>query len=285
MPIQFACPACGKQTVVDDQFAGQTGPCAACGATITVPRASLGPMGPASGGSSGTSAMFVVLAVLGVLFLLCAGGGIAMYVGVRGKMLTVQKRVISSNNLRQIGIALHNYHDTYNELPPAIVTDTNGKPLYSGRVLLLPFLEQAALFQQFDKSKAWDSPENMAVSQVAVSVFQDPANADGSKTRSDYAFVVGPGTLFETGQKTRLSDVVDGTSNTIAVIETKTGPDNWAAPSEWDAMASNPPPGNHQGGNHVLFADGSVRFMTSQSLQANRQGLASKKGEEPVSPD
>jgi hypothetical protein len=287
MPIQFACPSCGKQTVVADQFAGQTGPCAACGAIVTVPKTSLGPAGPTSGGgsSSGASAIFVVLAVVGVIFLVCAGGVAALVFGVRSTVAVAQKRMPSTNNLKQIGLALHNYHDIYKEFPPAVVTDANGTPLYSGRVLLLPFLEQANLYNQFDKSKAWDAPENAAISQQALTVFQDPANAAASRTRSDYVFVVGPGTLFETGQKIRLSDVTDGLSNTIAVIETKTGPDNWAAPQEWDATTSNPPPGNHQQGQIVLYADGSVRFMTTPYLQSNRQALASRKGGEPVMPE
>jgi hypothetical protein len=287
MPIQFACPSCGKQTVVADQFAGQTGPWAACGATVTVPKASLGPQGPTGGGgsSSGASAIFVVLAVVGVIFLVCAGGVAALFFGVRSTVLVAQKRMQSTNNMKQIGIALHNYHDTYNEFPPAVVTDENGKPLYSGRVLLLPFLEQANLYNQFDKTKAWDAPENAVITQQAIAVFQDPANNTRPRTRSDYVFVVGPGTLFEAGQKIRIGEVTDGLSNTMMVVETKMGPDNWAAPQEWDATTSNPPPGNHQQGQIVLFGDGSVRFMTAPYLQSNRQALASRKGGEPVGPE
>jgi hypothetical protein len=249
---------------------------------VTVPQASLGPPGPAGRGSGGATAIFVVLAVLGVIFLLCLGGGAALFFGARSRVLVTQKRMASNNNLRQIGIALHNYHSTYGELPPAIVTDANGKPLYSGRVLLLPYLEQSGLYQQFDKSQAWDSPANLPLSQQAIPVFQDPTNADRPKTRSDYVFVVGPGTLFETGAKTRFGDVSDGLSNTIAIVETKMGPDNWAAPIEWDATASNPAPGNYPGGQMVLFADGSVQFVVTSYLHTNRQALASKKGGEPV---
>src|SRR5262249_34964754 len=56
----------------------------------------------------------------------------------------------SSNNIKQIGLALHNYHDVYGTFPPAVVRDADGNPLYSGRVLLLPFLGQANLYNSFD---------------------------------------------------------------------------------------------------------------------------------------
>ena len=90
-------------------------------------------------------------------------------------------------------------------------------PLYSGRVLLLPFLEQPALYQRFDKNKAWDSPENLALSQQAIPIFQDPANRGRPGTRSDYVFVTGSGTIFETGKKSQIRNVRDGLSNTISM--------------------------------------------------------------------
>ena len=59
------------------------------------------------------------------------------------------RRTQSTNNLKQIGLAMHNYHDVNGTFPPAVVTDADGKPLYSGRVLLLPFLEQNNLYTGF----------------------------------------------------------------------------------------------------------------------------------------
>jgi hypothetical protein len=53
------------------------------------------------------------------------------------------------NNLKQILIALQNYHDVYGEFPPACIRDKDGKPMHSWRVLLLPFLEQEALYKQY----------------------------------------------------------------------------------------------------------------------------------------
>src|SRR5438034_4458712 len=52
----------------------------------------------------------------------------------------------SRNNLRQLGIAMHEYHDVHGRFPPAAVYSKDGRPLYSWRVLLLPYLDQSKLF-------------------------------------------------------------------------------------------------------------------------------------------
>ena len=162
MPIPYSCPHCGKQFSVAEQYAGQTGPCAACGKPITVPlpatNYAYAPQSAATG--SGTSGMVILaIAILASLFV-CGGILVALLLPAVQAAREAARRAQSSNNLRQIGIALHNYHDTYKSFPPAVVTDAEGKPLYSGRVLLLPFLEQKALYDGFDLSQAWDSAEN-----------------------------------------------------------------------------------------------------------------------------
>lgn len=286
MAIEFSCPLCGKQTVVADQYAGQTGPCANCGGQITIPMSGLGMKGPTSSPSSGGGAkvLFVILAIVGVGALVCCGGVGALFFVGRSQVQVASKRIQSTNNLRQIGVALHNYHDMYQELPPAVITDKDGKPLYSGRVLLLPFLERADLFQAFDKNKAWDSPENQAVSNTAITVFQDPASKSTNAARSDYVFVIGKGTLFD-GPKVRFNGVTDGTSNTIAVVGTNSGPSCWAAPGEWNVDSGAVPGSIHEGKVLTLYADGSVRQLTPQYLQQNMQALATRAGGEVVPSD
>ena len=286
MPIQFSCPHCGKQTVVADQFGGQTGPCAACGGTVTIPLADAKAMGPASssGGSGGASVLFVVLGVVGACFLVCGGLVALLVFPAVNAARAAAKRQVSMNNMRQIGLALHNYHDTHRTFPPAVVTDADGKPLYSGRVLLLPFLEQAPLYEQFDKSKAWDSPENLPISMKVIPTFVDPASKRTEKNRSDYSFVTGTQTIFYGKQAVSMMSITDGTSNTLLIIENAAGPNSWAAPQEWNADSGTLPPGNHPKVILGGFADGSVRALEPSKIQPYIKQLTNRQDGMPLPP-
>jgi hypothetical protein len=284
MPISYSCPHCGKQFNVADQYAGQTGPCAACGQTMTIPGA-MPPPGhyapqPSPGGTSGATVAMIIVLVLVVLMCPC---GIALLLPAVQAAREAARRTQSSNNLKQLGIALHNYHDTYGEFPPAVVSDASGQPLYSGRVLLLPFLEQQAMFTAFNKSERWDSPANMALSQTVIKTFVDPSNPNQGPDGS-YAFVTGTGAMFESGQPVKLTNVTDGTSNTLAMIEVQTTGGSWAAPNDVDLaqLAGGMPKGSHPGGNLALFGDGSVKFLSGNISPQTLQQLGTRAGGEPV---
>ena len=284
MPIPYTCPHCGKQFSVADQYAGQTGPCAACGKPITVPLAGGGyAYAPQSAASTGGGGMLVlVIAILGCL-VVCGGIGAALLLPAIQAAREAARRSQSSNNLKQIGLALHNYHDVFGSFPPAVVTNEDGKPLYSGRVLLLPFLNQQAIYNQFDKEKAWNSPENTALSQTVIPIFVDPSSATLPAGQTDYLFVSGKGAVFEAGKTTKISDITDGLSNTVVVVEVKNSGINWAEPR--DLTIGQPmslPAGNHPGGNNVLFGDGSVRFMSKSTGTTVIRSMATKDGGESV---
>jgi prepilin-type processing-associated H-X9-DG protein len=286
MPIPYSCPHCGKQFSVAEQYAGQTGPCAACGKPITIPPAAGSyAYAPQAGGATGGSGLAIVaIAIVGCL-VVCSGILVALLLPAVQAAREAARRAQSSNNLKQIGLALHQYHDIYSSFPPAVVTDDDGQPLYSGRVLLLPFLSQEALYEQFDKSKAWNSPENRAWSQTVIPVFVDPSSANPPVGQTDYLFVSGKGTIFETGKSTKLMDIADGTSNTIAIVEVKNSGINWAEPR--DLVIPQPmslPAGNHPGGNNALFADGSVRFLSKSTGTNSIRAMATKDGGEPGVP-
>ncbi|MFM8726754.1 MAG: DUF1559 domain-containing protein, partial [Planctomycetaceae bacterium] len=81
------------------------------------------------------------------------------------------RRMQSVNNLKQIGIALHGYHDATGDFPPAVVRDKDGKPLYSWRVLILPYLEQGNIFSKWKRDEPWDSPNNKPLSDLVLKVY------------------------------------------------------------------------------------------------------------------
>src|SRR6056297_1698819 len=107
--------------------------------------------------------VIIILAILVALLL----------PGVRTTRGTA-RRSACKNNLKQIGLALHNYHDTYGSLPPAYTVDEQGRKLHSWRTLILPFLEEQALYEQIDLSQPWDSPANAAAFETIPIVYRCP---------------------------------------------------------------------------------------------------------------
>ncbi len=78
------------------------------------------------------------------------------------------------NNAQKIALALQAYCDSYGTYPPPVVNDSTGKPLYSWRVLLLPFLGHAELAKEFNYNEPWDSAENMALVRRMPGVYASP---------------------------------------------------------------------------------------------------------------
>jgi hypothetical protein len=283
MPISYSCPHCSKQFSVADQYAGQSGPCAACGQTISIPFAmptfgaapgGYAPRAAAAGGASlATVIILVVLALLAVPGVL-----IALLIPAVAAARDAARRAQSSNNMKQIAIAMHNYHDTHGCFPPAVVKDAEGKPLYSGRVLLLPFIEQANLYQAWDLTQAWDSPANQPLSQSLIQTFRDPKDT-GAPGQTSYLFVTGPGTIGEADAKVQIQTITDGTSNTIMFVEVANSGVNWAEPRDWDA-SSTLPPSNNKSGNLIGLADGSVRTLSPQTPPATLKAATTRSGGE-----
>src|SRR5690606_34861990 len=126
MPITFTCPHCGNTTQVADSFAGHSGPCAKCGATISIPLPDSGADPPRR--SSASSPVVAVIIAVGVSALLCGGVMVALLLPAVQSAREAARRMSCSNNLKQIGLALQTYHDTYGEFPPAYLADENGQP-------------------------------------------------------------------------------------------------------------------------------------------------------------
>jgi hypothetical protein len=181
------------------------------------------------------------------------------------------------NNLKQLALAMLNYSDAYgvyasDSAPPA------NKPLaYSWRVQILPFIEQANLYQQLVLQKPWDDPANLAVLEKAempkafeipgrpapkghtyFRVFSLPKNAKGK----DRPFL----TEGQLGPK--VVEITDGTSNTFMIVEAREAVP-WYKPDVlgYDGVLPLPPLGDKGSDKFlVAFADGSTRVMRRDKL-------------------
>ena len=131
-------------------------------------------------------------------------------------------RMQCSNNLKQIGNALHNYHDSYDSLPPAYLADEQGKPLHSWRVLILPFLEEQALYKQYDFNEPWDGPNNIQLLDQMPDVFACPSHEHKPPKGvqyTSYLAITGEHTVWPADRAMKFSDVTAGLSNTVMVSE------------------------------------------------------------------
>jgi hypothetical protein len=223
--------------------------------------------------------------------LIASSGGVAA-VGAALLLPAVQKvreaaaRASSQNNLKQIAIAIHNYHDAYGHMPHDIV-DRNGNPLLSWRVAILPFIEQDNLYRQFKLDEPWNSPNNLKWSQVAIKVFMSPQAAPATPAgMTHYKAFSGPGAAFEPGKKFKFADFTDGLSNTILVVETGE-PVPWAKPEDVPFDPKKAPPKLALPGVadmvNVAMGDGSVRVLRVSGIaEKNLKGMITRNGGEVI---
>jgi len=199
-------------------------------------------------------------------------------------------RANCTNNIKQMVLALHNYHDAHRVFPPVMTADANGKPLHSWRVLLLPFIEELALYQQIRLDEPWDSEYNKQFHNRVPRIYQCPSATGNMTGMTNYSVVVGKECLFnEPNAKKGMAAITDGTSNTIAIVERKT-PACWMDPTQEitfeeaikginvsaDGLGSN----HSEKGINVGLFDGSVHFISDTiALQVLRAMLTCAGGE------
>lgn len=167
------------------------------------------------------------------------------------------------NKLKQIGLAMHNYHDTHKKFPARANYDKDGKPLLSWRVHLLPFLEQDQLYSQFKLDEPWDSPTNIKLAAKMPDCYRNLNIKDPTKTM--IMTLDGEGTFMEGKTGLTFASFVDGTSNTIMLVEAN--PEKacvWTQPV--DLPFDPDQPGDGVGsirpeGFHAALVDGSVRLV------------------------
>lgn len=167
-----------------------------------------------------------------------------------------RQRQYSANNLKQMALAAHDYNSVHQSLPPVALINRERKPLLSWRVLLLPYLEHKALYDQFKLDEPWDSPHNkplLAKMPMVYALGGDVAQANGlthyevfsssepgigTPFRLPRQFVEGE--LPKTQSIQSLSNT-DGAANTILIVESP-NPVPWTKPTWLDYAPDKPLP-------------------------------------------
>jgi hypothetical protein len=171
----------------------------------------------------------------------------------------------SQENLKQIGLGLHNYHDAHNRFPAPAIYGKDGKPLLSWRVVLLPYLEEDKLYKEFKLDEPWDSEHNKKLLARIPRVYAPLRVKTDVAGGTFYQAIVGMDAGFEPGKQLRIGpDYPDGTSNTILVVEAGSAVP-WTKPEDLPFVADQALPkfgGLFDGHFHALTADGFVRLIS-----------------------
>jgi prepilin-type N-terminal cleavage/methylation domain-containing protein len=200
--------------------------------------------------------LLVVIAIIAVL--------IGLLVPAVQKVRDAAARIQCANNLKQLGLALHNYHGTYEAFPtstrPAGVTSL---PRVSWTIGALPFIEQDNLRREYDTTSNWDSFTNLPLTSLPVKIFQCPSapnpnrrdgdpqvNAWDLVAVTDYAAATGvaayatnvnptgavqPG-IMQKNATVKIADVTDGLSNTILIVESAGRPQIYRGRTAYGAV-------------------------------------------------
>ena len=144
-----------------------------------------------------------------------------------------------SNDMKQVMLAFHNYHSSEKHLPPRAFTDSQGRPLLSWRVAILPYLEQAAMYRAVKLDQPWDSEDNRMISSTLIPTYGGDRSM-GSKTT--IRAPVFPGSAWDgNGPPKTFRDIHDGLSNTIAIIDAPASAAiEWANPQPWEISVDDP---------------------------------------------
>jgi len=164
----------------------------------------------------------------------------------------------SENNMKQLVLGMHSYHDARKLLPKQ-----NNKPGLSWRVEILPYIDQLPLYQEFNLKEPWHSEHNMKLLSKMPDVYK-PLGVPAPPNTTFYQVFTGKDTLFDNnGSDSSLGRIADGTSNTTCIIEAA-DPVIWTQPADLELQEGRPLPrvgGLFKGSYHIAFADASVAFF------------------------
>lgn len=208
------------------------------------------------------------------------------------------KRTQCKNNLKQLGMALHRYHDVSHRFPAAC----SGTPPVSWRVQLSPYLDKnEEELPRYDIEAGWNANVNRPLQTIRRPMFDCPTRPigvdDQQRFLTAFLAITGPGTIFDGADGKTIREITDGTSNTLMVAEACGTNIIWTDPRDQlvdhvplSINAAGSAPGRspslmssyHQGGAQALLADGSVRFVSQNIDPIVLNSLISSAGGEVI---
>lgn len=281
MPISFSCPHCGHETQVANQYAGQSGNCSACGESITIPAAPIYPAESFTPSSSSNSKILIIVCLVVAGFAcLCGLILFGLLLPAVGGAREAANRMGTLSNMKQIGIAFHDYHARYHSFPGSSITNKNGLPMHSWRVAILSDLGHPELFEQYDFNKPWNDPENLRIEDKMPVFYRCQSVSNLPRYHTTFMVVVGPTTPFGPNRFSSMADIIDGTTNTIMVVEGNKSV-HWMEPSDLDmaqmtyrfGASDEDLADHHSQGSVVLMMDAAVETLDANFEPGLLKGL------------
>jgi hypothetical protein len=192
---------------------------------------------------------------------------------------------LSQHNLKRIGIAFHSFHDANLSLPIDLVT-SEGKPLLSWRVVILPYLGEEELYKQFKLNEPWDSIHNRELIPRIPRVYA-PFRVKAKDGETFYQVFTGKDAVFAPGKLRRIPTIADGSSNTGLVFEAG-DPVIWTKPSDLPFDENKPLPklGGMFGGEcNVVMCDGWVARIKNGANEKQLKLIIMPDDGQPYNPD
>jgi prepilin-type processing-associated H-X9-DG protein len=194
------------------------------------------------------------------------------------------RRTQSRNNLKQIGLALGSYHDTFQHWPAGGTFDQNGRGMHGWEIALFPYLEASTLHRWIDYEQPWDAPHNAGCYAFRLPYFINPS-IDPSSTRvlrkNEFAIshYSASSNLLAANSGVKLTEI-ESRSETFAMGELGGDFVPWGCPYNWRPLRGLTDAPRTYGrieniGGNFLMVDGSVRWIAPD---ASHEVLAKLRG-------
>ena len=238
--------------------------------------------------------IFLILGIVFAVMVMIAVIGAALLLPAVQQARGAARRTQSRNNLKQIGLAIHNYHDVYGSFPINVYS-SDDEPQSAWMTGILPFIDQAPLYDQIDFDQPWLSQTNWSTFTVRIPAYTNPAVEGNITTVVDgielaTAHYAGNSQAMLDNKSWRFRDTTDGTSNTFLAGEVTTGFKAWGDPTNVrDPAAGFGDTPTQFGSPHadgmvvqMLMMDGSVRPISTDIDPELLKALATPAGNEAI---